>query len=104
MNRLLNKIFFITTGIFLGAVYLLVWMKLLSMTGIVIGLASSLALSLFLKKTLASPSSHSPKSRSKSHEILSQLNYGLLAFSIFMIIASIIIYIVFYSTLQGLIS
>ncbi|MGL5830709.1 MAG: hypothetical protein ACRCZE_01010 [Candidatus Altimarinota bacterium] len=101
MNRLLNKIFFITTGIFLGAVYLLLWMKLLSLPGVVIGLATSLALSLFLKKHLASPS---PQTRSKSHLILQQLNFGLLAFSIFMSIASIIVYIVFYSALQGLIS
>lgn len=101
MNRLLNKIFFITTGIFLGAVYLLLWMKLLSLPGVVIGLATSLALSLFLRHHLAAPS---PQTRSKSQQILHQLNFGLLAFSIFMTIASIIIYIVFYSALQGLIS
>lgn len=98
MNRLINKIFFVTTGIFLGAVYLLIWMKLLNLIGVIIGLATLLALSLFLKKHLASPS---PR---KSSETLRQLNLGLLIFSIFMSITSVIVYIVFYSTIQGLIS
>lgn len=103
MNRLINKIFFVTTGIFLGAVYLLIWMKLLNLTGVIIGLVTLLALSLFLKQRLATSSDQTPKSR-KSTEIFRQLNYGLLIFSIFMSITSVIVYIVFYSTVQGLIS
>jgi hypothetical protein len=104
MNRLLNKIFFTTTGIFLGAVYLLIWMKLLSLTGVIIGLLTLLALSFGLKKHLATPSHPPTGSALKRLEMFRHLNLGLMIFSVLMSVTSIIVYIVFYSAVQGLIS